>query len=77
MQGILYSQTDPRIRPKDVTKEENEAWLDAYGRAKFSGFLILDTKPGMLNEMTEAAYPDQNGQHPEFGEDILALARKL
>ena len=58
LQGILYSQTDPRIRCKDVTKKEREAWDDAYGRAKFSGLLILDTNPGMLNQMTEAAYPD-------------------
>ena len=77
MQGILFGQTDPRVYHREVTKKEKEAWEDARGRAQFSALLILDTMPGALNQMTESAYPDQNGKHPEFGEEILALARDI
>lgn len=76
MQGLLYNKVHPGL-PKDMSKQEAEAWEDVVGRTFFSGKLILDDKPGLLNEMVEMAYPDQNGKHPEFGEEVLALARAL
>lgn len=39
--------------------------------------LILDTKPGMLDMMTESTDPEQKGKHPAFEVEILALAREL
>ena len=43
----------------------------------FAGMLITDKSPGMLDQMTESTYPGQAGQHPEFGEEILEIARTL
>lgn len=60
-----------------MPKKEKESWTDVTGRAKFPGQLLLDTQPGMVDQMTEMTYPDQQGKHPEFGEEILALAREL
>ncbi|KAL8979545.1 MAG: hypothetical protein Q9205_005143 [Flavoplaca limonia] len=60
-----------------LTKQEKEKWQDAIGRTTFTKMLILDTTPGMLNMMTETTYPDQRGAHPDFGEEILELARHL
>ena len=60
-----------------LTKQEEEKWQDAIGRTTFTKMLILDTRPGMLNMMTETTYPDQRGAHPDFGEEILELARHL
>ena len=31
----------------------------------------------MLDQMTEMAYPEQRGRHPEMGEEIEELASKL
>ncbi|KAL9609775.1 MAG: hypothetical protein Q9167_005487 [Letrouitia subvulpina] len=74
--GILYGQVNPGL-PEDMSEQEAEAWQDAIGRSMFSGKLILDDKPGLLNEMVEMAYPDQQGKHPEIGAEVLALARAL
>ncbi|KAL9030452.1 MAG: hypothetical protein Q9196_001436 [Gyalolechia fulgens] len=73
----VYFQWDFVGRTLDLSKEEKEAWQDAVGRASFAKMLILDTQPGMLDMMTERAYPAQGGKHPEFGEEILELARHL
>lgn len=62
---------------QNLSKKEKETWEDAVGRATFAKMLIHDNKHGALNMITEAAYPDQSGQHPEFGEEILELARHL
>ncbi|KAL8840759.1 MAG: hypothetical protein Q9170_001197 [Blastenia crenularia] len=71
----FFFKVDPSLQ--NLSKEAQEMWLDAVGRATFTKMLILDTKPGTLNIMTETAYPDQRGQNPEFGEEILELARHL
>ena len=42
-----------------------------------SKMLMTNEMPGALDQMTEQSYPGQKGQHPEFGEDILEVARKL
>lgn len=63
--------------PNDMSMQEVEARKDAVGRTFFSGKLILDDKPGFLNEMVEMTYPGQKGKHPEFGEEVLALARAV
>ena len=39
--------------------------------------LMTDQMPGMLDLMTEQTYPGQKGKHPEFGEDVLEVARQL
>ena len=51
--------------------------MDARGRAIFAGVLILDNSKGMLDQITERTYPEQTRQHPESGEEILAIARTL
>ena len=60
-----------------MSKEQRETWNDCIGRSVLSQQLILDTKPGMLDAMTESTYPNQAGGAPAFGEEILALAREL
>lgn len=60
-----------------LTKAEKEAWNDARGRAAFAKLLITDQVPGTLDRMTEATYPGQAGQHPDFGEEVLVVARSL
>ncbi|TKA78483.1 hypothetical protein B0A49_01473 [Cryomyces minteri] len=72
--GMLYA-VDPSVQRLSTAKKE--LWEGAQGRASFSGMLITNALPGALNEMTEAAYPDQEGAHPEFGDDIIAIARRL
>ncbi|KAL9003364.1 MAG: hypothetical protein Q9188_003758 [Gyalolechia gomerana] len=72
--GFMYN-VNPTLQ--NLSKKEKETWQDAVGRASFAKMLILDTQPGMLDMMTETTYPDQSGKHPEFGEEILELARHL
>ncbi|KAL9604639.1 MAG: hypothetical protein Q9219_000359 [cf. Caloplaca sp. 3 TL-2023] len=72
--GLMYT-VNPTIQK--LSEEEKEVWEDAVGRGTFAKMLILDIALGMLNQMTESAYPDQSGQHPEFGEEIMELARHL
>ncbi|MCJ1376476.1 hypothetical protein MMC20_007719 [Loxospora ochrophaea] len=72
--GNLY-QVDPTL--KDLSRQEKEQWNDAVGRTVLAQELLLDTKPGALNTMTESTYPSQRGNHPELGEDVLVAARQL
>lgn len=62
---------------KNLGRGEKEAWDDAIGRTVMAQGLILDTTKGALDRMTESTYPDQMGRHPEFGEEILELAKHL
>ena len=39
--------------------------------------LILDTNKGALDKMMESTDPDQGGRHPDFGAEILEIARSL
>lgn len=72
---MLYAL--PPSLPKNMSKPQKEAWSDVIGRNVLARELMLDSKPGMLDSMTEATYPEQKGQHPGFGEEILAMAREL
>ena len=72
-QGSLYNVNSTL---ENLTKKEKETWTEATGRAGFAKMLITD-QSGMLDMMTEQTYPGQTGNHPEFGEEILELARKL
>jgi len=56
---------------------QKNSWIEVMGRAHMSAQLILDTQPGMLDQMTESTYPGEMGKHPEFGEEILGIARGL
>ncbi|KAL8818171.1 MAG: hypothetical protein Q9223_003135 [Gallowayella weberi] len=64
-------------REQGLSKQEKEQWEDATGRITFAKNLILDEMPGMLNMMTEKTDPGQKGKHPDFGEEILELAKHL
>lgn len=74
VQSMLY-HVDPTLRK--LSRNEKEAWNDVRGRAVYSGMLITDQMKGAQDMMTESLYPGQKGQHPEFGEEILKLAREL
>jgi len=69
---MLYTETDPQLRDGVGGK-----FGEVLGRNFMAKQLILDTKPGTLDRMTESTYPEQKGRHPAFGEEILALAREL
>lgn len=71
---MLY-KVDPTL--EDLSEEENESWNDVRGRSVYAGMLITDQMKGALDMMTESTYPGQKGQHPEFGEEILKLAREI
>jgi len=73
-QGHLY-MVDPSLR--NLSSREKETWQDAQGRAVYSSMLIRDEMPGALNKMTEQTYPGQSGQQPEFGDEILEIAKRL
>ena len=68
-------QVPPSLR--GMSKEQRETWSDCVDRSTMSKNLILDTQPGMLDMMTEASYPNQGGEPPVFGAEILAVAREL
>ncbi|KAL9580030.1 MAG: hypothetical protein Q9212_004735 [Teloschistes hypoglaucus] len=72
--AYMYS-VNPTL--KNLGRVEKEAWDDAIGRTVMAQGLILDTSKGTLDKMTESNYPDQKGRHPEFGEEILELAKHL
>lgn len=61
----------------DLSEDEKENWNDVRGRAIYAGMLITNQMKGALDMMTEATYPGQKGQHPEFGEEILKLAGEI
>jgi hypothetical protein len=69
---MLYTETDPQLKNGARGK-----FADVLARNVMAKQLILDTKPGTLDRMTESTYPEQKGRHPQFGEEILALAREL
>ncbi|KAL8646096.1 MAG: hypothetical protein Q9226_007020 [Calogaya cf. arnoldii] len=71
----MFYNVNPTLQ--GLSKQEKEKWEDAVGRTTFTKVLILDTRPGMLDLMTETTYPDQKGAHSDFGEEILELARHL
>ncbi len=52
-------------------------WEDATGRAFFTKMLITDQKKGTLDQMVESTYGKQAGQPPEFGEEIMEIARSF
>ena len=71
MQGMLFA-----VSPS-LPASESVQWAEVTGRAVYAGQLITDVNTGKLNLLVEHAYPGQRGAHPEFGQDILALARAL
>ncbi|KAI9656913.1 MAG: hypothetical protein M1821_003552 [Bathelium mastoideum] len=71
----MLSDVEPSLQR--MGKEEEEAWTDVIGRSVMAQQLILDTKPGMLDLMVSATYPGQAGPTPQFGDEIVALARQL
>jgi hypothetical protein len=68
---------DPELKHHRKGEPLPEDYMDVLGRSFMASQLILDTKPGTLDMMTETTYPEQRGQHPQFGEEILQLAREL
>jgi hypothetical protein len=57
--------------------ELKQVWtVDCIGRSLMVSGLILE-KRDELNRMVEATNPEHRGKHPEFGEEIEQLARKL
>jgi len=74
LQGYVY-KVDPSL--KDLSASETEMWEDATGRAFFTKTLIMDTKKGALDQMVETSYGKQAAQPPEFGEEIMEMARSL
>lgn len=71
---MLYN-VDPTL--EDLSEKENGNWNDVRGRSVYAGMLITNKMKGALDMMTEATYPGQKGQHPEFGEEILKLGGEL
>jgi hypothetical protein len=63
-----------------VAETENrqamKIWADVYSRNKTAGGLIIDDKPGMLNNLIESTYPGTTN-HPDFGEEILSEAKVI
>ncbi len=74
MQGYVY-KVDPSL--KDLSASDTEMWEDATGRAFFTKMLITDQKKGALDQMVESTYGKQAGQPPEFGEEIMEIARSF
>lgn len=68
---------DVPLSLEDLTDAENERYFDIMGRTFLIKQLLLDTRPGLLETMTESTYPDQKGNHPELGNEILDAARAL
>ncbi|KAF2501324.1 hypothetical protein BU16DRAFT_555819 [Lophium mytilinum] len=73
----MYYNVDPQLAHHKPGEPLPEDYSDVIGRCVMAQQLILDTKPGMLDMMTESVYPEQKGRHPKFGEEILGLARGL
>ena len=75
VQGYLYN-IPPSLQ--NLAEKQKETWEEATGRAAFSKALITDQMPGMLDQLMESTYPGQNaGTPPDFGEEILEIARRL
>ena len=58
-------------------RTSSKAYNDVKGRSVMAGELLLDTKPGMLDMMVEAAYPGAAGDRPDIGDDLKAAAGEL
>ncbi|KAL9092257.1 MAG: hypothetical protein Q9165_004431 [Trypethelium subeluteriae] len=71
----MVAKVDPSLQ--NMGKAETETWTDIVGRSAMAQQLILDTMPGGLDMMVNMSHPGQTEPKPEFGEDILALARRL
>ena len=71
----MLAKVDPSLQ--NMGREEKEAWSDILGRSQMAKHLILDTKPGMLDQMVNSTYPGQEGPEPDFGDDVRALAKEL
>ena len=67
----------PPNMPNNMPRQQNEVWTDVLSRCITAANLILDTTPGMLNMMLASTGPGQQGDEPEFGDEITALARQL
>lgn len=74
--GYLY-MIPPDIATERMRTVDRERYSDVLSRNSLTAALILDDKPGMLNELVESAYHGQAGQHPDFGEEILEDARRM
>ena len=62
----------------NLSKQEQDIWNDGKGRALLCSILIRDElTPGALDQMMEQAYPGHKGAHPEFGEEIWGIAKRL
>lgn len=66
---------DPSLQ--NLSSREREMLKDAQGRALCSSMLILDEIPGTLNQMIAQTYDGQTETPPEFGKEILDIARRL
>jgi hypothetical protein len=56
----------------------SKGMMDVVTRTVMASTLIInESKPGMLDEMTESLYPEQRGKHPRFGDEIVQLARDM
>ena len=60
-----------------LDEAQKQDWDDVRSRNVMTKSLILDIKPGMLNQLVENTYPGQVGEHPQFGDEILAIVRDL
>lgn len=74
LQSYVY-KVEPSL--KDLSASDQNMWDDTIGRTFFTGVLIRDERKGMLDGMVESTYGEQAGQHPEFGEEIMEIARSL
>ncbi|KAK4498014.1 hypothetical protein PRZ48_010670 [Zasmidium cellare] len=71
-----FSQLSDVTSVNSMNATQKELWGDVEGRCEMAANLILDTMPGMLNNMVEQSYPGTRN-HPEFGNDIKEDARRL
>lgn len=66
----------------DLHPPHEEIWADVISRSMLTASLILDERPGMLDELVERSYPGQAGQlpfgqRPVMGDEIKEAARRL
>ena len=71
--GCLY-QVPSSKKLNKMSTSDRATWEDVISRSILAASLILDEKPGMLDSMVAST---SNGPQPEFGEEILELARRL
>lgn len=73
----MLHQLPPAMAASEYNAQEKEIWMDVVQRTAMSKSLLTDSKPGMLDMMIESTNPEERGNHPEIGEEILALASAL